>query len=167
MSKNEIMEIFKGFESLTNSLSAVAPFIFLLAGLGFVLLDRYNAFKLSRRKNINVSAKITKSEVFEYWSKGSDRRMMMYRPVIEYTYEINGQNYQSERITHSAGSFSTSNKSEIEALVSQYSIGKIVSAFVNSENLEDVYLLEKSPGAWIVPTIGCVFILVSFVIWSV
>jgi hypothetical protein len=161
MSNNEIMEI---FVPLTSYLIAGAPYVCFLVGLCCIALDRYDAFKLSRRKNIVISAKVTKSELFEYLSHDSDGSTTMYRPIIEYTYEINGKNYHSGRISHSAGLFSSGNKNQLSLFIKEYPIGKIVHAFANSENFEDVYLVEKIPGEWIVLAVGSIFILCGLAI---
>ena len=100
--------------------------------------------------------------MYDYLSTDSSGSTTMYRPLIEYTYEINGQNYQSDRIAYSSNSFSTSDKWQIKTLIRQYPIGKVVNAFVDSKNLEVAYLIEKSPGQWIFTLVGCSFIVASF-----
>ncbi len=168
MSTNALMDIFQKLESFTDYLSAAAPFIFFFVGCGLILMDRYYAFQLSRRKNLSVEAKITKLEVSERLSNhGHDGSTMMYRPVIEYDYAVNGVLYQSDRIAFSSRAFASNNKESMESLSQQYSVGKTVTVFVNSDNHQDAYLIETSPNERALLVMGCVFILCSLVIYTI
>jgi hypothetical protein len=166
MTTNDFIDFFKLFDRLTGYVQIAVPFILCLVGVGLIFLNRYNAFKLKHRKNIRVSAKITKSELSEHLSHGNNGTTMMYCPTIEYTYKINDNEYHSNCIAHLTCSFSTNNKQQIQSLVNQYPVEKVVTALVNSDDFNDAYLIEKSPGEWIVLAVGIFLIVASTIIYG-
>jgi hypothetical protein len=79
---------------------------------------------------------------------GFRQRVVVYRPVIEYTYQVDGQTYQGSRYKNSyPGEWAHPDQTRVQALVEEYFEGKPVQVHYLPEDPGQAYLeLETDEG---------------------
>lgn len=95
---------------------------------GNVLLNGYNSVTWQ-----TTTGKIEISEVHEFFHRGTK-----YSPTIKYTYRVNGQNFQSERVDFRSMGYT---KEESTALVERFSQGALVPVYYSLTNPKESTLL--------------------------
>ncbi len=109
--------------------------IVIVGGLGF-WVGIHALYKGIRSRSWHVTqGQITESRTVEYIDEDGDH---MYRPVIVYTYTVDGREYEGDRIKASLAASSSSNPPKRES--SRYQVGDAVDVHYNPQNPYDAAL---------------------------
>lgn len=140
--------------------------LFLSAGLGLLgygLLSTVEA--LQSRSWPSVQGMVTVARVGSYIDKDEDGSTVMYKALIQYTYQVDGRRYRGSRV--SLGDYASSDPRSAAAIVQRYPAGGVARVYYNPAAPGEA-LLEPgfSPAQLILPGIGLSFslagVLLSF-----
>ncbi len=163
-----MMSIFQSIDDSLSIFELMAPFMFFGAGLLFFYLYLAPYIKLKfGKKYLPVGAKILKSYVHEYYLTTSGRSSLLYKPVIEYQYEINGEKYISTKLFITTKSYSSSIKYHAETFQNKYTEGSIVTAYVHPVKSEKAYLEEIIPLNTFLIGFSVLFTLIGVIIYII
>jgi hypothetical protein len=102
-----------------------------------------------------ASGRIVSSKVEKYRDSagggdysGNRVRMILYRPIVLYEYEIAGKRFQGNRITQSPG-LNRGVPDFAEKIVRRYASGSAVEVRYNPKRLEESVLEPRLPGSWV------------------
>jgi hypothetical protein len=102
-----------------------------------------------------ANGRIVSSKVEEYRESvgggdysGNRVRMILYRPVVLYEYEIVGKRFQGNRITQSPG-LNRGVPDFAEKIVQRYASGTPVEVRYNPKRPEESVLEPRLPGSWV------------------
>ena len=131
-----------------------APFI---AGCVFFVLKGAHEADTQHRLNTRadrVDAVITSTRVGQQTVGDSKTgRSVSYRPVVEFTYEVDGVSYSSDSVW--ASGESRSERSWADAVIRRYPVGGTVRAYVDPENAARAFLeVRWGSGAYISMLMG-------------
>lgn len=79
-------------------------------------------------------------ETIDYTAGGE--RIVYYTPIVRYTYEVEGQRYQSTRVTPQALRFNS--RRMAESFLNAYSVGQPVTVIYNPADPEAAYLAKSA-----------------------
>lgn len=136
-------------------------FVFIaFAALGLFLayrggIDLYRTFSCGNWPSVGgkvISSEIRKLHKFR-------RENQTYRAEVRYRYEVDGRNYQCDKI--SFGYYSSSSLKDARDIVGKYKVGKMVVVHYDPENPgRAVIEIKADPNAYIESGIGLAIILV-------
>jgi len=87
---------------------------------------------------------------------------ILYNPEIVYAYVVNGQTFTSSNISFNVNSFSTSNFSNAEQIVSLYPVGRTVSVHYNPKDYRQAVLAPGFHPLWWIPlAVGAILTLIG------
>ena len=96
-----------------------------------------------------VSSKVEQyKESVKGHSSGPRDRITLYRPAVVYEYEVNGQRYESTRITQSPG-LNRGVPDLAEEIVRRYPAGNSVDVRYNPRHVAESVLEPRVPTSWI------------------
>ena len=118
--------------------------IFAVGGIAFVLIG-YNSMQKAKAAKAwpTVEGRITASEVDSYWKRDRDSgSQRMHQAKIAYEYTVDGENYESTKISFM--NTSSSMRSQAQAVVKKYPAGGTATIYYNPLNPQEAVL---EPGA--------------------
>jgi len=140
--------------------------LFLAAGTLLIFLSREMVRRSREASTWPVTeATIVRSDLGERdeWESGfdegsPDELVTYYAPLIEYTYEVYGSSYRSDRITPAPTSWSSVKSSALSTL-EEYALGLKTVAYYNPDQPEVAYLSsEVGWDPWFYGLMGTVFL---------
>jgi hypothetical protein len=136
-----------------NILAALAVGGFGLIVLALVIASLRDAAAMKRWPI--ARGRVVSSKVEEYHeiikghgSNSRGDRMTLYRPAVVYEYEVNGQRYESNRITQSPG-LNRGVPDLAAEVVRRYPQGSSVDVRYNPRHLPESVLEPRVPRSWI------------------
>jgi len=107
-----------------------------------------------------VSGLILSTHVDIHTSTDSDgSTSTSYKPVVNYSYSIMGQEYTANRIAFGANAFS---RKKCDSIIARYLTNQQVIVHYNPEKLEDAVLETQAQGGILSLILGCILIGVGF-----
>lgn len=138
------------------------PIVFYLSGIGVIIFGaRELSSGISSKDWKSTQGSVIESQVVDkgHTSKSKGKN---YKPVIMYSYTVDGETFTSDRILFGMASFSTIFKSGSQRSrewVSKYPEGSTVSVmFDPSEPSQSTLNTGSHFTAWIAPSIGIAFL---------
>ncbi|MBI3151553.1 MAG: DUF3592 domain-containing protein [Chloroflexi bacterium] len=128
--------ILTGFGLLTGIAGAICTAVIpiaILGGIGYFLYKRNQqsmAYRQSTQTWLSTTGTVLMSTV---QSKRTGRSRSIY-PVVVYTYVVNGQSYQSQRIKAGEQFLSVRVAGQAQETVNRYPIGATVTVYYNPSN---------------------------------
>ena len=113
-----------------------------------------------------VRGRVVSSKVEEYkesvkgHTSGPRDRMTLYRPAVVYEYEIDGNRYESTRITQSPG-LNRGVPDFAEEVVRRYPAGSSVDVRYNPRHVAESVLEPRVPRSWIVALVIALVLLAA------
>ena len=159
------------FESISDSLTIfdlIAPLLFIGFGILFLYLYLAPYIKLNYGKKYTpVGAKVLKSYIHEFHRTSSGRTSLLYKPVVEYEYEIDGEKYISQKLFLTTRSYSSSIKYHAEEFQKKYTEGSVITAYVHPKNPEKSYLEPIMKYNFILLFMGTFLMIIGFIIYLI
>jgi hypothetical protein len=121
------------FAGIAGAICTVVIPILVIGGIGYFLYKRNQqsmAYRQSTQTWLNTTGVILMSSV---QSKHTGRSHSIY-PVVVYTYAVNGQTYQSQRIKAGEQFLNVRVMGQAQATVARYPIGASVTVYYNPAN---------------------------------
>lgn len=112
-----------------------------------------------------VNGRIMDTSISESYSSNSDSSgsTLMYSANVNYVYYINGQEYTCDKVA--AMSYSTSDRSDIEAIINKYNKGDNVVVLYNPNAYDDACLSAEISWMTLIPfIIGFVFLIPTVIV---
>ena len=140
----------------------VAAILFLLIGLLLVCAQFYQIYIFRSTNWETTYGKIINSNVKENYNRRSDAASAwMYKPIVEYEFDINKLKYSSN-VINVGDDFHTNSQHGPREIVERYPKGMTVKVFYDSED-PNISCLEKkiSGGFYFVFAFGLAFIVIG------
>ncbi|HEY6195074.1 MAG TPA: DUF3592 domain-containing protein [Candidatus Eisenbacteria bacterium] len=119
--------------------------LFLMGGSAttlFSLLSTRNEI-LRAKSWLSTPGTITRSEVEAYWKPIGSNWTRLYRPLVEYSFEVRGEPFSGKRI--SLITINTSFKSMAETEARQFVVGAKVTVYFNPSDPRQCVLDRRGP----------------------
>jgi hypothetical protein len=121
------------FAGIAGAICTTAIPILILGGLGYFLYKRNQqsmAYRQSTQKWLSATGTILMSSVQSQYTGGSHSTY----PVVVYTYNVDGKNYQSQRIKAGEQFLNVRIAGQAQATVNRYPIGTTVTVYYDPSN---------------------------------
>ena len=122
----------------------IVPLVFI--GMGLFVLGLNNEWFGKPSSEYTVyPGKIIEISSYESGIKPQGKHLVTYGVKLMYEYHINGETHQNDIIYKNADTVASSDKTRADRFIREYPLGKLVSVKVHRDNVDDTYLIEKSP----------------------
>jgi hypothetical protein len=121
---------------LTVIVSIICSIVFpllILGGLGYFLYKR-NQQSMAYRQSTQTWQSTTGTVLMSSVQRKHTGRSYSHYPVVVYLYQVNGQQYQSQRIKAGEQFLNVRLSGQAEATVQKYQIGSTVTVYYNPLN---------------------------------
>ena len=112
--------------------SVLLPLL-ILGGLGYFLYKR-NKQSMAYRQSTQTWQSTTGTVVMSSVQRKHTGKSYSHYPVVVYMYQVNGQQYQSQRIKAGEQFLNVRLSGQAEATVQKYPIGSMVTVYYNPSN---------------------------------
>jgi hypothetical protein len=147
----------------------------IFGGFGIVLLVVGVRNLLQQRRFLSnprrIEVTIVKSEIKKLTTRDTkhgdlrDTSTNSYRPILEFSYEIDGKQYQSDLLRPSEIVQDFASQSSAADVLAPYPLGKTVQAYYQPSAPEKAFLIaEASAGPWVFIVLGA---LLGPIVWFV
>jgi hypothetical protein len=121
------------FAGIAGAICSVIIPVVIIGGIGYFLYRRNQqsmAYRQSTQNWLSTTGTVVMSSV---QSKHTGRSHSLY-PVVVYTYTVNGQSYQSQRIKAGEQFLNVRVAGQAQATVARYPIGASITVYYNPAN---------------------------------
>ena len=140
-------------------------------GLG---VDEYQDHSQTLDEAIEVDATIIESDVDVYYDQDADfgadtpdHEDVEYRPVVEFEYEFEGEQYQSSNMNVVGGYSTYDVRPRAEDAAAEYPEGAQTTAYVHPDEPGEAFLDDEMPlGVYMLPAFGAVALVGSVVMFG-
>ncbi len=166
MTNEEFKEFVHPVDSFFEIMSYVGPFVLISVGTAIIIWRIYKSLRYKYRKVEEVTATVLDSTIESYLRHKSDGATMMYKPMVEYSYETRGNRFVSSKMYFGLDWHATSEKYEAEHIVNRYKKSTHVTAYVFKNDPSISYLEAAPQRSWKLYIIGVVFIAMGYFFWG-
>jgi len=136
-------------QNLTQRSANSRPFLFLFAamfiGLPLFFMGAGISMLIKQETKINTyiktEAHVESSAVDQHYNRSSKRSRWVYKPLVRYDYDENGQHYQSSQTLMEARS--SSDQSWAQRIADKFHPGDVCPAYYNPYCPQDAYLVRE------------------------
>jgi hypothetical protein len=119
--------------TIVSVICSVALPLLILGGLGYFLYKR-NQQSMAYRQSTQTWQSTTGTVVMSSVQRKHTGKSYSHYPVVVYMYQVNGQQYQSQRIKAGEQFLNVRLSGQAEATVQKYPIGSMVTVYYNPSN---------------------------------
>jgi hypothetical protein len=137
--------------------------IFSILGIVFLIIGLRSKQKAKASLNWPTTTgvvTVAKVEVHTDYDDDDHTSTTSYEPVVQYTYTVNGQQFNGSKIAFGANRVGNS---QAQKMVGQYPVGNSVTVHYNPEKPEDAVLETKATGGTAFTVIGIVFLAIGLI----
>ena len=133
--------------------------VLFLFGLGLLAYGIFNGYRSMKAESWPVAEGIILTSQIERSISNGERR---YRAIIRYSYQVNGNTYQNNRVSY----VNVSTKGYAEKLVGRYPVDHTVDVYYNpNKPSESVLSAGINFGVALFLLVGVIFTILSSVLW--